>query len=65
MPSSVIRSIRYDEAKQLLTVEFVSGAIYHYQQVPPSIYKAFEGSESKGIYFNDHVKDKFHFERVN
>ncbi len=65
MPSTVIHSIGYNKAKQLLIIEFVSGAIYHYKQVPPSIYRAFKDSESKGVYFNDHVKDKFHFERVN
>jgi lysyl-tRNA synthetase class 2 len=43
----------------------VSGAVYHYKDVPLWIYKAFKSSKSKGVYFNDHVKDKFYFDRVN
>ncbi|WP_460684499.1 KTSC domain-containing protein [Niabella aquatica] len=65
MPSTVIHSIHYNEAKQLLIVEFVSGWIYHYQKVPPFIYNAFKSSKSKGVYFNEHVKDQFPFERIN
>lgn len=65
MPSTVIQSIGYNGEKQLLIVQFVSGAVYHYKDVPPRIYKAFKSSKSKGVYFNDHVKDKFHFNRVN
>lgn len=65
MPSTVIQSIGYNGEKQLLIVQFVSGAVYHYKDVPPGIYKTFKSSKSKGVYFNDHVKDKFYFDRIN
>ncbi|HTN45764.1 MAG TPA: KTSC domain-containing protein [Flavipsychrobacter sp.] len=65
MPSTVIKFIRYDETKQLLIVGFVSGWVYHYKEVPESIYKSFKSSKSKGVYFNDHVKDQFAFERID
>lgn len=64
MPSTVIQIIHYDEAKELLIVEFVSGWIYHYKKVPLPFYNAFKASKSKGVYFNEHVKDKFAFKRI-
>lgn len=65
MPSTVIRSIRYEEDQELLIVEFVSGWIYHYRKVPQYIYENFRMARSKGIYFNAYVKEKFEFERVH
>lgn len=64
MPSTVIHTIRYDEAKKLLTVEFVSGWVYHYKEIPLPVYNAFKTSKSKGIYFNEYIKDKFAFKRI-
>ncbi|HMR83704.1 MAG TPA: KTSC domain-containing protein [Niabella sp.] len=65
MPSTVIRSIHYNEAKELLVVEFVSGLVYHYMQVPPSVYNAFKNSKMKGVYFNEHIRDQFSFKRIH
>jgi hypothetical protein len=39
MPSSVIRSYRYDSADRHLDLVFVSGRQYRYHDVPEEIYR--------------------------
>lgn len=55
--SSVIASMGYDAAKQVLELEFrEDGRIYDYLAVPPEEYAAFRAAESKGIYLNQVFK---------
>jgi hypothetical protein len=63
MPSTVIAAIHYD--KGILKIVFVSGTVYHYLDVPEEVYMAMKASKSKGIYFNQHIKDKYAFEKIN
>ncbi len=65
MPSSVIASYSYCKEAQVLRIVFVSGMVYLYKGVPPSIFESFKQSGSKGIYFNQFVKNRYPFERVN
>mgnify|MGYP003580902356 CR=1 FL=1 len=65
MPSSVIASYSYDKTEQVLRIVFVSGMVYLYKGVPPSIFESFKRSGSKGIYFNQFIKNEYVFERVN
>ena len=64
MPSTVISSINYDENACRLTITFVSGKIYEYKDVPEEIYNGLKTSRSKGIYFNEYIKDKYEYEKV-
>jgi len=64
--SSTIRSIGYDASHQLLEVEFLSGSIYQYQGVPPSIHSAFMTAPSHGSYFTEHVRNGgYQYTKVN
>ncbi|MGE9314378.1 KTSC domain-containing protein [Niabella sp. CJ426] len=65
MPSSVIASYGYDKEEQILRIVFVSGMIYVYKGVPLSIFESFKRLGSKGIYFNQFIKNRYAFERVN
>lgn len=64
MPSSVISTIRYDAYTSVLTIIFVSGAVYNYRDVPEVIYQAMKKAISKGTFFNKHIKDKYDFEKA-
>ena len=57
MPSTVIRSYRYDPVEQQLDVVFVSGRRYRYHEVPEETYDAMRRAFSKGRFFNRHVRD--------
>jgi hypothetical protein len=63
MPSRVIADFRYDAERRELTVGFVSGRRYCYQDVPPDIAAAFRAAFSRGQYFNAEIRDRFAFTR--
>jgi len=63
MPSTVIRKFEYLPETQTLRIEFVTGKIYLYKKVPEAVYLEMKNSFAKGIYFNQHIKDKYAWER--
>ena len=63
MPSTVIRSYRYDRARRALDIEFQSRRRYVYRDVPEATYEAMKQAYSKGEFFNAHIRDHFSFER--
>ena len=64
MPSSVIRRFRYDERRRRLTVTFVSGEVYEYENVPPEVTEDFRAARSKGRYFGPNIRDRYRYHRV-
>jgi hypothetical protein len=63
MPSTVIKSFRYDTASSSLIIIFVSGLVYKYLHVPKEVYEQMKNSFSKGIFFNNHIKGIYDFEK--
>lgn len=59
MPSSVIRGYAYDAAGQVLTITFVSGRVYAYQDVPAEVAEGLRLAFAKGEYFNKAIRDRF------
>ncbi len=62
--SSSITSIGYDPNSETLEVEFRSGFVYQYYNVPLSIYEALMASPSKGQFLSSQIKDRFPYARV-
>lgn len=62
--SSVLATVGYDRKRRLLEIEFHSGAIYRYLEVPEEIHRRLLAAESKGHYFGAAIRDKFRSERV-
>ena len=65
MPSTVIHKYEYCFDNQILKIEFVTGKIYLYQKVPPEVYIGMKDALSKGIFFNENIRDKYVYERLN
>lgn len=63
MPSSLIRTFRYDPQTKRLEIDFVSGRRYAYLNVPAQVAEALRMAGSKGEYFNARVRDRFRYER--
>ena len=63
--SSSIESVGYDEVSAVLEVEFKSGAIYRYLNVPAVVQRDLMSAPSVGAYFNKHVKARYAFEQVS
>jgi hypothetical protein len=64
MPSSVVSAISYNTDTSTLRIIFVSGRVYDYKDVPEKVFNAMKTSFSKGIYFNQHIKDNYKFEKI-
>jgi hypothetical protein len=62
--STSLTSVGYDRAGQVLEVEFRSGAVYRYLAVPERIHRELLAAESKGRYFSQHIRGRFHFRRM-
>jgi len=57
--SSDIKSVGYDIPSSLLEIEFHSGGVYQYSNVPEHIYSALMSASSKGKYFHQNIRDKY------
>jgi KTSC domain-containing protein len=62
--SSELRWVGYEESALLLEVEFHSGEIYRYFDVPARIVLELLRADSIGRFFNAHIRPKFAFEKV-
>jgi KTSC domain len=63
--SATLAAVGYDEARELLQLEFRSQAIYQYQGVPTTVHQALLHAPSKGSYFNQAIRGHFPFQRVS
>lgn len=57
--SSVLATVLYSPEEQTLTIEFRSGRVYEYRDVPEATYDALVTAESKARYFNEALRDAF------
>ena len=57
--STTLLSLAYDEARELLQLEFRSGSVYQYSGVPPEAHEALLNAPSKGSYFNKAIRGRF------
>ncbi len=62
--SSNIASIGYDAGTETLDVEFLSGAIYQYYNVPQNMYDQLMQAGSKGRFLNTYIKNAYPYSRV-
>jgi hypothetical protein len=54
--SSNLASVGYDSRQQILEIEFNSGSIYQYFNVPVHIYNGLMSADSHGRYFDANIK---------
>jgi lysyl-tRNA synthetase, class II len=57
--STTLLSLAYDEARELLQLEFCSGPVYWYFGIPPSVHEALRNAPSKGSYFNKAIRGRY------
>lgn len=54
--SSSLASVGYDPENMVLEIEFYSGGIYQYFNVPESVYDGLTNADSHGKYFDVYIK---------
>ena len=62
--SSTLSWVAYSPGPALLEVEFRSGEIYRYFDVPQQTYHQLLQAESKGAYLNLNIRKSFSFKRI-
>jgi hypothetical protein len=60
--STSIRSVGYDAEKNVLEIEFQSGVVYAYSQVPREVYVDFMHAASHGQFFTQYIRDQYAYE---
>ena len=67
--SSTIHKVEYFEKEKILEIEFRSGNIYRYYDVPMRLWKVFqlyiEVEGSAGTFFIEYIKTQFTSEKIN
>jgi len=63
--SSLLKTAAYHDKSAVLELEFHSGAVYCYFAVPAQTYHQLMRAESKGRYFNFHIRDHFNFTQLH
>ncbi|HEX9013035.1 MAG TPA: KTSC domain-containing protein [Anaerolineaceae bacterium] len=63
--SSSLRSVGYDQETKTLEIEFQTGKVYTYSEVPRKIYDDLMKAESRGQYFNHNIRDQFSGRRLS
>ncbi len=54
--SSNLVSVGYDAESRVLEIEFTSGAVYQYFDVPPHLYSGLISATSHGQYFSAYIR---------
>lgn len=62
--STAISAIDYDPSRAKLFVRFVSGERYVYVGVPGEVHRSFVEADSKGRFFQMHVRDHYPYNRM-
>lgn len=62
--STSIRSVGYDDEDDRLEIEFHSGGVYQYLDVPERVYTDLLGADSRGRYFHDEIRGQYSFRQL-
>lgn len=63
--SRLLAGVAYDNGQAILQLEFRGGSVYRYFQVPSQTYQELLQADSKGAYFNRHIRGVFHYAPLN
>ena len=62
--SSNLASVGYDPSSQTLEIEFRSGGVYQYFDVPPRVHDELMTADSKGRFFARNIRGFYRYVRV-
>ena len=62
--STTLAVLAYDDAREILQLEFRNRAVYRYFGVPAPVYEALLAASSKGGYFNRAIRGNFPYSRA-
>jgi hypothetical protein len=59
LASTALLTAGYSKRLHILEIEFRSGAVYRYLDVPPDVYHHFMSAESKARYYDWNIKGRY------
>lgn len=62
--SSCLSSVGYEAGSRTLEVEFRSGGVYRYLEVPTCVHESLMKAPSTGRFFATNIRDRFRHVRV-
>ena len=62
--SSMMASAGYDSASRVLEIEFATGSVYHYFDVPLDVYQELLDAPSQGRLFHSRIRGIFECHHV-
>lgn len=62
--SSLLSSVGYS-TDETLELEFRGGPVYRYFAVAQTVFDGLIAAESKGIYFNRNIRNRFRYQRLD
>ena len=62
--SSDLSSVGYDSGSQTLEIQFNSGGIYQYFNVPSNVYEGLMSAPSHGKYFHTYIKNSYSWQKL-
>ena len=63
--STTLVTVSYDDARELLQLEFCSRAVYQYFSVPAVVHQSLLDASSKGRYFNQAIRGHFAYRLIS
>ena len=63
--STTLVTVSYDDARELLQLEFCSRAVYQYFSVPTAVYQSLLDASSKGRFFNHAIRGRFPYRLIS
>jgi hypothetical protein len=62
--STALGSVDYDSRSEVLDIGLTTGRTYRYFDVPSNVYEALMAADSKGRFYNDHIRDVYLCKRL-
>jgi hypothetical protein len=62
--SSMAAQVGYDEEREILQIEFNSGAVYQYSHVEPELWEDLQSTDSIGSFYNHEIKGYYPSQRI-
>ncbi|MGP8163454.1 MAG: KTSC domain-containing protein [Acidimicrobiales bacterium] len=63
--SSNLATVGYDAAACELRIQFLSGHLYAYSNVPPEVHERLMNASSKGRYFYYYIRFRYRYRRIS
>jgi hypothetical protein len=64
LASSMMASAGYEPTTRVLEIEFATGVVYHYFDVPLDVYQDLVDAASQGRFFHTRIRHAFAFQHV-